>query len=106
MNWKFLVCCLLSHSFVVAIEGTCLRGTRHMWQAKPSLPTAPASCSRPSLEQPGNGTAETAPAMAAAPTMKVLAAKDTTPEAGHPAVNLAKYVYQCSSRQLSKQQQL
>lgn len=123
MNWKFIFCWLLSHSIgklvrtptdsiprplfqivlVIAIGANCLRGTRHMWEPKPT-PTgghgAPSSCSRPpSLLLPGNATA-TAKTVTppATPTMGIHAKEDSGSEAGHPAVLLANYVYQCATR--------
>ncbi|KAH8313445.1 hypothetical protein KR067_005965 [Drosophila pandora] len=103
MNWKFIFCWLLSHSFVIAIGANCLRGTHHMWQPKPT-PTvghgAPSSCSRPpSLLLPGNATAtEKKVTPPATPTMGILAREDAGTEAAHPAVVLANYVYQCATR--------
>ncbi|KAH8277064.1 hypothetical protein KR026_004585, partial [Drosophila bipectinata] len=87
---------------VIAMEANCLRGTRHMWQPKPT-PTgghgAP-SCNRPpSLLLPGNATATAEPVTPpATPTMDILARGDAGSEAAHPAVLLANYVYQCATR--------
>ncbi|XP_017000516.2 uncharacterized protein [Drosophila takahashii] len=97
MNWKFLICCLLGQSFVIAIEANCLRSTGHMWQLKP--PTGTTSCNRPSL-LPSNATANSA--------VDIAAAKGGTAEpevggtlASPPVVILANYVYECASRRTS-----
>ncbi|XP_016987329.1 uncharacterized protein LOC108050260 [Drosophila rhopaloa] len=99
MIWKFLICCLLGHSFVIGIGAKCLRSTGHMWQLKP--PTGSTSCSRPSL-LPRNATATEKPASTTVDIGKATM-EASVPEVAEsltapPAVILANYVYECASR--------
>ncbi|XP_037732097.1 uncharacterized protein LOC119562990 [Drosophila subpulchrella] len=103
MNWKFLICCLLGHSFVIAIEANCLRGTGHMWQLKP--PTGTTSCNRASLLA-RNATAVGKPAARSAVDIAADSMGTVDPGVGGtpaapPAVVLANYVYECASRRTS-----
>ncbi|XP_016952304.1 uncharacterized protein LOC108026115 [Drosophila biarmipes] len=97
MNWNLLICCLLGHSFVIAIEANCLRGTGHMWQLKP--PTGSTSCNRPSL-LPRNATARSAVDTAGDSMGTAVPGVGGTP-AARPALVLANYVYECASRRES-----
>ncbi|XP_017052369.1 uncharacterized protein LOC108095708 [Drosophila ficusphila] len=104
MNWNFLICLLLGHSFAIAIEASCLRGTGHMWQEKNASGTGvchrlsmpPRNAIATASTKPSNTTAEDI----AAATMRTSAPEvaETITIAAPPAVVLANYVYECASR--------